>query len=249
MTGRAAPDEPAGSAGAVEPAASLLAAVAAVDALREGDAWYAAQTHATLARYALEEGHEVAAAAEAVDGAVPGDGTTAATDGSAGLAATAALRDELGDLLLQVVLHARLAAEREDGFDLADVAASLVDKARRRHPHVFAVDAAGEPTVAELEAGWEALKDADRAGRDPLDDLPASLPALVRAQKVLALAERAGLPAAAPPEAAAASVAVGPALLALVDAARRAGMDAEQELRTTVQALEDAVRAAPPPQR
>lgn len=222
-----------------DPAASLLAAVAAVDALREGDAWYAAQTHATLARYALEEGHEVAAAAEAVG----------AGDGPTGAAARTALRDELGDLLLQVVLHARLAAEREDGFDLADVAASLVAKARRRHPHVFATESAGTsggPTVAELEAGWEALKDADRAGRDPLDDLPASLPALVRAQKVLAIAERAGLPAAVPPGTPARPEDVGPALLALADAARRAGLDAEQELRTAVRALEDAVRPAPP---
>ena len=218
-----------------DPAAALLAAVAAVDALRERDAWYAAQTHASLARYALEEGHEVAAAAEAVE---PADRS-----------ATDALRDELGDLLLQVVLHARLAAEREGGFDLADVAASLVAKARRRHPHVFAPDGADGPTVAELEAGWEALKDADRAGRDPLDDLPASLPALVRAQKVLAVAERAGLPAVAPPEAAVPGENVGLALLALVDAARRAGRDAEQELRTTVRALEDAARATPPPQR
>ena len=253
MTGRAAHDgtgaaaggEPAGGADGL--VASLLAAVATVDALRERDAWNAAQTHASLARYALEEGHEVAAAAEAVG----------ATDDTAGFeAAMAALRDELGDLLWQVVLHARLAAEREDGFDLADVAASLVAKARRRHPHVFtrgsADGADGDrsaagPAVAELEAGWEALKDADRAGRHPLDDLPASLPALVRAQKVLALAERAGLPPAHLPARSVPDGGIGQALLDLVEAARRAGLDAEQELRTTVLALEDAVRAAPPP--
>lgn len=238
----------------------MTAAVAAVDALRERDAWNAAQTHASLARYAVEEGHEVAAAAEALDAA--GSRDTRPGGAVPDPALRDVLRDELGDLLLQVVLHARLASEREGGFDLDDVAAALVAKARRRHPHVFTAPADGDgdgngPTVAELEAGWESLKDAERGGRDPLDDLPASLPALVRAQKVLALAERSGVaavPPAAPPldpspSASSPPVPTDPAgigadLLALAEHARRAGLDAESELRAAVRALEVRTRAA-----
>lgn len=217
----------------------LLRAMATVDALRDHDAWCATQTHASLARYAVEEGHEVAAAAEAV-------APVGAVDAPSGPGALIALRDELGDLLLQVVLHARLASERDGGFDLDDVAASLVAKARRRHPHVFAGPSDGhDPDVAELEAGWESLKDAERGGRDPLDDLPASLPALVRAQKVLALAERSG--AEVPPPGPADPAGIGADLLALAERARRAGLDAESELRTAVAALEASARAARTP--
>ena len=130
-----------------------------------GCPWDREQTHETLRPYVLEEAYEVL---DAIDRGDP-----------------AALRDELGDLLLQVVFHAELARERGD-FAIADVAQAIADKLVRRHPHVFGdvqVSSALEQTRA-----WEAQKAAERKGA-LLDDVPRALPALRRAQK---LTKRAG---------------------------------------------------------
>jgi len=208
----------------------LLEAVAVVDRLRSagGDPWFAAQTPASLARYVIEEAHEVVEAIETED-----------LDG---------LRDELGDLLLQVLLHARIAAEApRAAFDVDDVAAALVAKLVRRHPHVFdpAQRSAPAPTVAELEAVWEQRKAAEHRRSSTLDGVPAGLPALQRAAEVLERAASAGLaplvPAQVAPEA------VGHHLLAVVEAARAGGVDAEAALRSAVRETEVAARAAERP--
>lgn len=246
-------------------AAALLDAVAVMHELRSpgGCPWDAEQTTASLAPYAVEEAFEVAEAAESGD--------------------LDALREELGDLLLQVLFHARVASEAPasaGGFSLADVAEGLSAKLRRRHPHVFP-DASGSVTeVSDPEAvnrQWDRIKAAERAasadtaagaaadasGRSSvLDGIPEALPALMRAQKVLRRARRAGIavgpvfpdaldgarPAgdgAALGAAADARVAeIGAELLAVVARAEAAGVDAEGALRAQVRGIGAQVREA-----
>ncbi len=106
------------------------------------------------------------------------------------------LRDELGDLLLQVVFHARVAQEdTEQPFDIDDVAAALVAKLERRHPHVFA----GEAVAEDLQAGWDAIKATEKRRNSVLDGIPLQLPALARADKVLGRLQRNGLDASRRP--------------------------------------------------
>jgi len=134
----------------------------------EGCPWDQQQTFQSIAPYTIEEAYEVADAIERSD--------------------MGALRDELGDLLLQVVYHARL-GEEQDAFDFGAVVASIVAKMIRRHPHVFAeaeVADAGEQTEH-----WEAMKATERGGR-ALDGVAASLPALMRADKLGKRAARVG---------------------------------------------------------
>jgi XTP/dITP diphosphohydrolase len=211
------------------PGSRLLDVVAVMDRLRSpgGCPWDAQQTHDSLAPYLLEEAHE------AVEAIAHGD--------------RAHLAEELGDVLLQVVFHARVAEEAgEDGFDVDDVAGHLVDKLVRRHPHVFADGEAATPE--EVERNWERIKADERTTRraptdgqisdgsgDPsgdglLDGIPASLPALLAAQKVLARWERRG----GDPAALAAGDSVGAALIAVVARARAEGVSAETELRAAL---------------
>jgi tetrapyrrole methylase family protein/MazG family protein/ATP diphosphatase len=145
----------------------LLAIMARLRDPTDGCPWDLEQTFATIAPYTVEEAYEVADAIERDD--------------------LADLKDELGDLLLQVVFHARMAEER-GAFAFADVAAAINDKMIRRHPHVF-----GDETYASLahqKQGWEALKAAERQGKGKqrevslLDDVPVGLPALTRAVKL-----------------------------------------------------------------
>src|SRR5690606_4341400 len=134
--------------------------------------WDAEQTHRSLAPYAIEEAYELAEAAESDD--------------------RAALRGELGDLLLQVVFHARVAEEHpEDPFSLDDVARVLHDKLLRRHPHVFADGEAR--SAAEVETAWHEIKKRERGGADVLAGIPRALPALARAQKVARRLRREGV--------------------------------------------------------
>jgi tetrapyrrole methylase family protein/MazG family protein len=127
-----------------------------------GCPWDAEQTHKTLARHLLEETYELLDAIDSGD--------------------DEAMRDELGDVLLQVVFHAQMASE-ESRWDIDDVAQGLVDKLVHRHPHVFA-----DATVSgsdEVLVNWERLKADERGERGNVeDDIPASLPALARAAKV-----------------------------------------------------------------
>jgi XTP/dITP diphosphohydrolase len=125
------------------PGARLLDAVAVMDRLRSpgGCPWDAQQTHASLARYLTEE------AQETVEAIASGDRTH--------------LAEELGDVLLQVLFHARVAQEDPEPFDIDDIAAGLVAKLVRRHPHVFADAVASTPE--EVEAQWARIKAAERA--------------------------------------------------------------------------------------
>ena len=195
-----------------------------------GCPWDAEQTHASLVPYAIEEAHELAEAIEAMAGA-PGD--------------DAHLREELGDVLLQVVFHADI-ARAEGRFDIEDVARTLAEKLRRRHPHVFA-DTEVEG-VAEVVANWDAIKRAEKPERESaLDGVPASLPALARAEKRLRRAQRAGLQPPADASVADASAPgteeeLGRALLALVRDATSRGLDAERSLRAATRALERELR-------
>jgi MazG family protein len=138
-----------------------------------GCPWDLEQTFATIAPYTIEEAYEVA---DAIARGGPGE-----------------LREELGDLLFQVVFHARM-AEEQGAFSFADVAGAIVGKMRARHPHVFG-DAAGRDAEAQTIA-WEAHKAAERAAKRPnaglLDDVPVAAPALMRAEKLTKRAARIG---------------------------------------------------------
>ncbi|HEV8056130.1 MAG TPA: MazG family protein [Nocardioidaceae bacterium] len=187
-----------------------------MDQLRTDCPWDRLQDHRSLARYLLEETYEALEAIETGD--------------------RSHLREELGDLLVQVAFHSRIAEEHSDEpWSIDDVAADIVAKLVRRHPHVFAdVQVAG---VAEVEANWEELKATEKRRASVLDGIPMALPALALADKVLGRASRAGVTAVS-------GDGIGAALLDLVVAARAQGLDAEQELREAVRRLAEQVRTA-----
>jgi XTP/dITP diphosphohydrolase len=224
-------------AGAPEPAgAALLDVVAVMDRLRSpgGCPWDAEQTHASLRGYLLEEAHE---AYDAISDDDP-----------------VAMREELGDVLLQVAFHARVAAEAapDRRFDVDDVAGDLVDKLVRRHPHVFGD--AGPRDVAAVERGWDEIKQAEKGRRSPTEGVSRSQPAAAWAAALAGRARRAGLPTPPPAELSATSPEqLGEQLLALVVAAQQRGWDAEDALRTQVRRYADelddmaTLRAAPRP--
>ena len=219
------------------PGARLLDLVATMDTLRVQCPWDAKQTHASLAPHLLEEPYEALEALETGD--------------------DAAFREELGDVLLQVIFHARVAAERSDGYTIDDVADGIVAKLVRRHPHVF-----GDVSVAdadEVKRNWDEIKRAERAERgvesasdtpSVLDGVPFGQPALALAAQLQRRAARAGVPAdlipGSPDGAAFASLAsgeeLGDQLLRLVAAAREAGLDPELELRAAARRYSDLVR-------
>jgi ATP diphosphatase len=137
----------------------------------EGCPWDRQQTFASIAPYTIEEAYEVADAIERGD--------------------SGALKDELGDLLFQVVFHAQMASESGQ-FDFEAVAAAICDKLTRRHPHVFAVGA--RLSVLEQTAAWEDIKAEERGAADvsALHAVPNALPALLRAYKLSKRAARVG---------------------------------------------------------
>lgn len=191
--------------------------VAVMARLRRECPWDAEQTHHSLVRYLVEETCEVVEAIE--------DGTDAD------------LAEELGDLLLQVVFHATIAAER-GAFDLDDVARGVADKLIARHPHVFAD--AGVPT--DLHASWEQRKRAEKSRTSALDGIPARLSALTRAQKVLSRARSHDV-AVEIETTPVGEAELGEQLLALAARAQASGLDAEQVLRARLRILEDEVAA------
>jgi len=151
---------------------ALLDVMAALRHPQTGCPWDREQSFATIAPYTIEEAYEVQSAIETGD--------------------AAQLKDELGDLLFQVVYHARL-AEEQGWFNFDDVARSITDKMIRRHPHVFGD--AGTRTSTGQTAAWETQKAAERAARNEtsiLDGIAKALPALARAQKLTARASRVG---------------------------------------------------------
>jgi XTP/dITP diphosphohydrolase len=196
--------------------------VAVMGRLRRDCPWDAEQTHSSLVPYLVEEACEVVEAIET--------GTTAD------------LREELGDLLLQVVFHAEISAEDEGGFDVEAVAAGVADKLVARHPHVFATD----QVPADLHYTWEQRKVAEKGRTSVLQGIPEQLSALSRATKILSRAKsrRVELPLAhgvsgAEPHGA---EEIGDRMLALVAAAQAQGIDAEQAARAAVRRLEAQVR-------
>jgi nucleoside triphosphate diphosphatase len=202
-----------------------------------GCPWDLAQDGRSLARYALEEAHELVAALEAQ--------------------APEAVRDELGDLLFQVVFHAQLAVERGE-YDFDQVAAGIAEKLTRRHPHVFGGGSAGGA------AQWEQIKASERGERGAhgvLDDVPLSLPALMRATKLgkraasvgfdwldaagaraKVMEELAEVDAASTESAARVAEEVGDLLLAVTSLARHLRVDPETALRQANQRFEDRFR-------
>ena len=227
------------------PGAHLIDLVATMDRLREQCPWDARQTHQSLAPHLLEEPYEALEALEAGD--------------------EEALCEELGDVLLQVVFHARIAAEREDGtgFTVDDVADGIVAKLVRRHPHVF-----GDVTVSgaeEVKRNWDEIKRDEKQARasrrgkaadgqaapSVLDGVPFGQPALALAAQLQRRAARAGVPAKlalldgdpGSAESAGPGEDVGRELFRLVLKARAAGRDPELELRAAARRYRDLVRA------
>ncbi|MFJ5955488.1 MazG nucleotide pyrophosphohydrolase domain-containing protein [Paenarthrobacter sp. NPDC092416] len=214
-----------------------------VAALREHCPWMGALTHESLVEYLIEEAYEVVDSIEA--GAGDPSGAVPSTFDRE-------LRGELGDVLLQVVLHARLAEERSSfGFD--DVARGINAKMVRRNPHVFKADGSLQETfpatVEEIVLKWDAVKRAEKPERaDPFEGLPPHLPALAGAQKSLDRAARAGLAVDAKtlrtavviPEIPTSEDELGELLLAVVAGARTHGLDAERALRKAVRTFQNA---------
>jgi NTP pyrophosphatase (non-canonical NTP hydrolase) len=201
------------------PGARLLDLVAVMDRLRSpgGCPWDAEQTHASLATYLVEETYETL---EAID---TGDRDH--------------LREELGDLLLQVVFHARIAGEHEsEPWSVDDVAADIADKLVRRHPHVFGTATA--QTAADVEAGWERAKAAEKGRSSAVDGVPMAMPALSLAAKMVHRAEKNGVDVD-PVE----GDGLGDRLMALAVEARAAGLDPEAELRAAVRRFAARVQA------
>ncbi|MFV0407968.1 MAG: MazG family protein [Propioniciclava sp.] len=184
--------------------------------LRSGCPWDAQQTHETLVTYLIEETAEVVEAIETGDDAL--------------------LSEELGDLLLQVVFHAEIAAEQER-FTLDDVADRIADKLIRRHPHVFAA----ESPPADLHQSWEARKRAEKGRTSALDGIPAPLDTVARAAKVITRSRLHGV-ATGLPESPITAAEVGQEMLALIGRAQASGVDPDQATRAALRDLEQHLR-------
>jgi len=202
-----------------------------MDRLRSpgGCPWDAEQTHRSLAPYLLEESYETLEAIESGE-ADP-------------------LREELGDLLLQVVFHSRIGEEDADRpWSVDDVAAGIVAKLVHRHPHVFAGDGSQPPLTAEdVEASWESLKAAEKGRTSVLDGVPMSLPALALATALVDRVAKAGLAVDVeepdlPDDLT--TEQLGLLLLGVASAARRQGLDAEAALREAARGFAGLVRLA-----
>jgi len=193
-------------------------------AVRDRCVWTQQIDHRALVPYLIEESHELVDAVEA--------------------GSREELREELGDLLWQVLFHAEIASRDEgDPFDIDDVARGLTEKMVRRHPHVFADAVATTPE--DVLVHWNAAKAAEKhERRSVLDGVSRAMPSLALAQKLLG--KSTGLVTATAGEAAeiASEAALGDALLGLVGLARARGWDAERALRERLRMLEDQIRDA-----
>jgi XTP/dITP diphosphohydrolase len=206
------------------PGAGLVELVAVMHRLRRECPWDARQTHESLAPHLLEETYEALEALESGD--------------------PAALREELGDVLLQVYFHAEIASERTDGtgYTIDDVARGIAAKLIRRHPHVFAdVNVSG---AEEVKQNWDAIKAAERRAKgdgpgSALDGVPFGQPALALAAQLQRRAARAGVPGEL---AGLVGSEIGAELFALVARAREADLDPELELRAAARAYRDRVQ-------
>jgi tetrapyrrole methylase family protein / MazG family protein len=235
--------------------AEVTRLVELMDTLRVQCPWDRAQTHETLRPHLVEECYEVLDALSALH--------------AGGADAYAHLEEELGDLLFQIVFHARLAGEA-DAFDLDDVARGIHDKLVSRHPHVFGELSAD--TADQVVSNWEALKKSEKGRTSVTEGIPASLPALMLAAKLARKSRSVGLEprragggrpeewlaalsalavrAAQQPDdplsgtAETESRLVGELLFAVAELAQQLGVDAEQALRTRALSQRDAIVAA-----
>lgn len=210
----------------------VLRLVEVMDTLRRECPWDSAQTHESLSKYLIQEAYETLETIEEGD--------------------IAALREELGDVLLQVVFHAAVAAERAEGdparFTVDDVADAIIDKMTRRHPHVFGgVEVSG---TDEVWSNWEAVKAAERAAKaravggdgavSVLDGVPFAQPAVLLAHELQRRAVRNGFPADLVGD----DGSEGGGLFAAVAAESARGRDAETDLRAASRRFDARVRAA-----
>jgi len=214
----------------IEPPGGFAGLVRTIAALRapDGCPWDREQTHASLAPHMIEEAYEAVAAIETAD--------------------SAHITDELGDVLLQVVLHAQIGAD-EGTFTIDDVIAGITAKIRRRHPHVFGTAVA--ETAADVTRTWDAVKREEKPSGGVVADVPTAFPALVRAQKISRRAAAAGFEwedlggvwekvheeidelKATEPGSAHAEEELGDLLFTVVNVARHMGIDSETALRRT----------------
>ena len=214
-----------GEAQQARPAGShLLDAVAVMDRLRSpgGCPWDAEQTHESLVRYLIEECYELVAAIERAD--------------------PSAMREELGDVLLQVLFHARIAAERsaeDGGFDIDDVAHDLVEKLVHRHPHVFDPDHAPVRTASDQQERWDELKKAESGRAGVLDGVAFGQPATALAAKLGSRATKFGVDIEPP-----AGESAAEAMFRIAYAAGARGDDPESALRAVALAHAAAMAAA-----
>jgi XTP/dITP diphosphohydrolase len=211
---------------------NLDSLIATAHALRSpgGCPWDAEQTHESLVQYLLEETYELIDAIETQD--------------------AAAIREELGDVLYQVVFHSDLASSGSLGesFDIQDVAAQMEAKMVSRHPHVFGDSSARAEFKAETGAdvmlNWDDHKKREKPERESvLDGIPKSMPALSLANKVLGKAEKLGiLDSDSGPLEIESEEQLGTLLLTIVTIARAAGLDSEKALRSAVRDLMSDIR-------
>ncbi|KDQ67733.1 nucleoside triphosphate pyrophosphohydrolase [Streptomyces sp. NTK 937] len=200
------------------PGARFLDLVQVMDRVRTECPWTSGKTHQGLAKYAIEEAYELVEAIEAGD--------------------REELREELGDVLLQVVFHARIAEEDPDEpFAVDDVAATIVDKLIRRHPHVFGDETAATPE--DVHAHWLRTKAVEKRRDSATDGVPLGQPALALAAKLGSRVRQAGVDVPLP-----AGDSLGHRLLALAVRAEADGTDPEAALRAAARAYRNAIRAA-----
>lgn len=209
--------------GETAPPDPLRTAADTMRAVRDRCVWTQQIDHRALVPYLVEESAELIDAVEEDD--------------------RAELREELGDLLWQVLFHAEIASrDAEDPFDIDDVARGLTEKMVRRHPHVFGDAVARTPE--EVLVHWNAAKAAEKSARTSvLDGVSDRMPPLALAQKLLGKAGAVGV-AVEPADGPSSEAELGNALLALVALARAHGWDAERALRERLRALSADIRSA-----
>ena len=187
--------------------------------LRHECPWDAQQTHRSLVQYLVEE------AAETVEAIEIGDQDH--------------IREELGDLLLQVIFHAEIASEQAEGFTVEDVARGIADKLISRHPYVFTTAA----VPADLHYTWEQRKAVEKGRTSALQGIPDQLSALARANKIISRARSRRVAVALPDDPTTAEE-VGSQILVLAARAQASGIDPEQALRDVVRRLESQIHTA-----
>ncbi len=210
----------------------LLRLAEVMDRLRSpgGCPWDAEQSHESLLKYLLEEAYEYIEAVESGD--------------------ADAMKEELGDLLLQVYFHARIAEERSDKpFNVNDVAEGVAEKLINRHPHVFGE--ASAKTSDEVKQNWEAIKNAEKTRTSVIDGVPLGQPALPLAAKLIHRAGKNGveLPPIELQEIQRGEISeksVGDALMAIVELADKNNIDPESALRSAALAYAEKLRNSSP---